>query len=101
MVARCGRNGACNSALFDSRSGLVPAASGSIVFAGEQLVGRPAPDIARAGVGYVPQGRGIFAGMTVAENLALGRLDRSTSSDGGLVWREEHILEMLPVLQKS
>src|SRR3546814_11841431 len=36
--------------------------------------------------------------MTVAENLALGRLARSTSSDGGVVWSEEHILEMFPVL---
>ncbi|HEY9549147.1 MAG TPA: ATP-binding cassette domain-containing protein, partial [Kiloniellaceae bacterium] len=68
-------------------------------FEGQQLVGMAAADIARRGVGYVPQGRGIFAGMTVAENLSLGRLARATDGSQGVVWSEAEILEMFPVLK--
>ena len=60
----------------------------------------PAPDIARLGIGYVPQGRGLFAGMTVAENLALGRLARATDGSDGVVWSEEQILEYFPRLKE-
>src|ERR1700704_4128402 len=60
----------------------------------------PAPDIARLGVGYVRQGRGLFAGMTVAENLALGRLARKTDGSNGVVWSEETILDHFPRLRE-
>ena len=60
----------------------------------------PAPDIARMGIGYVPQGRGLFAGMSVAENLSLGRLARKTDGSTGVVWSEEKILEMFPRLKE-
>ncbi|HEX7927230.1 MAG TPA: ATP-binding cassette domain-containing protein, partial [bacterium] len=72
IVALLGRNGAGKSTLLKTLAGLVPAASGSIHFMGHELRGMPAPDIARLGIGYVPQGRGLFAGMSVADNLALG-----------------------------
>jgi ABC-type branched-subunit amino acid transport system ATPase component len=42
-----------------------------------------------AGIGYVPQGRGLFAGMTVVENVALGRLARPTDGKEGVVWPEQ------------
>ncbi len=100
IVALLGRNGAGKSTLLKSLAGLVPAASGSITFAGQELAGLAAPDIARAGVGYVPQGRGIFAGMTVAENLSLGRLARSTDGSQGVVWSEQRILQMFPALKE-
>src|SRR3546814_5166995 len=61
IVALLGRYGAGKSALLKTLAGLVPAASGSMTFEGQQLVGMAAADIARRGVGYVPQGRGIFA----------------------------------------
>ena len=48
----------------------------------------------------MPQGRGLFAGMTVAENLALGRLARPTDGSQGVVWSEEQILEYFPKLRK-
>ena len=60
----------------------------------------PAPDIARLGVGYVPQGRQLFAGMTVAENLALGRLARATDGKDGIVWSEDKIYEYFPRLKE-
>jgi ABC-type branched-subunit amino acid transport system ATPase component len=99
IVALLGRNGAGKSTLLKTLAGLVPAKSGSIVFDGRELAGMPAPDVARCGVGYVPQGRGLFAGMTVAENLSLGRLARATDGKSGVVWSEERILEMFPPLK--
>ena len=67
---------------------------------GRDIAGLPAPDIARLGIGYVPQGRGLFAGMTVADNLALGRLARATDGSTGVVWSEEQILEYFPRLKE-
>jgi branched-chain amino acid transport system ATP-binding protein len=78
----------------------VPAASGTIEYAGRTIAGLPAPDIARLGIGYVPQGRGLFAGMTVADNLALGRLARATDGRNGIVWSEAQILEYFPRLKE-
>ena len=93
IVALLGRNGAGKSTLLKTLAGLVPPASGRIEFEGRDIAGLPAPDIARLGIGYVPQGRGLFAGMTVAENLALGRLARATDGSTGVVWSEEQILK--------
>jgi ABC-type branched-subunit amino acid transport system ATPase component len=100
IVALLGRNGAGMSTLLKTLAGLVPAASGSIHFAGREIATLPAPDIARLGVGYVPQGRGLFAGMSVAENLALGRLARKTDGATGVVWSEDRILEYFPRLKE-
>jgi ABC-type branched-subunit amino acid transport system ATPase component len=99
IVALLGRNGAGKSTLLKTLAGLVTPASGIIEYAGHNIVGMPAPDIARSGIGYVPQGRGLFAGMTVRENLALGRLARNTDGLSGVVWSEEQILEYFPRLK--
>ncbi len=99
IVALLGRNGAGKSTLLKTLAGLVAPASGKVEYAGKNIAGLPAPDIARLGVGYVPQGRGLFAGMTVAENLALGRLARSTDCSNGVVWSEEQILQYFPRLK--
>jgi branched-chain amino acid transport system ATP-binding protein len=100
IIALLGRNGAGKSTLLKTIAGLVPPASGSIEYEGRDIAGMPAPDIARLGIGYVPQGRGLFAGMTVAENLALGRLARKTDGSNGVVWSEEKILEYFPRLKE-
>jgi branched-chain amino acid transport system ATP-binding protein len=100
IVALLGRNGAGKSTLLKTLAGLVPLASGAIEYEGRNIAGMPAPDIARAGIGYVPQGRGLFAGMTVRENLSLGRLARKTDGSHGVVWSEEKILEYFPRLQE-
>jgi ABC-type branched-subunit amino acid transport system ATPase component len=100
IVALLGRNGAGKSTLLKTLCGLVPPASGRIEYAGRDIAGLPAPDIARLGVGYVPQGRGLFAGMTVADNLALGRLARATDGSSGVVWSEEQILQYFPRLKE-
>jgi len=100
IVALLGRNGAGKSTLLKTLCGLVKPASGTIEFDGKNIAGLPTPDIARMGVGYVPQGRGLFAGMTVADNLALGRLARKTDGSTGVVWSEEQILSFFPGLKE-
>jgi ABC-type branched-subunit amino acid transport system ATPase component len=100
IVALLGRNGAGKSTLLKTLAGLVAPMSGRIEYEGRDIAGLPAPDIARMGIGYVPQGRGLFAGMTVAENLALGRLARATDGSTGVVWSQEKILDYFPRLKE-
>jgi ABC-type branched-subunit amino acid transport system ATPase component len=100
IVALLGRNGAGKSTLLKALCGLLPPTSGTIQFEGRNIAGLPAPQIARMGIGYVPQGRGLFAGMTVAENLALGRLARATDGSHGVAWSEEKIFEYFPRLKE-
>jgi urea transport system ATP-binding protein len=71
-VALLGRNGVGKTTLLRTIVGLHPANSGRIAFDREPIVRMPAYRRARLGIGYVPQGRGIFPQLTVAENLAVG-----------------------------
>ena len=98
IVALLGRNGAGKSTLLKSIVGIVPPSSGSIVLGGESLGTRPPSQITRLGISYVPQGRGLFAGMTVAENLELGRLRRRNGA--GIYWDEDRILTFFPRLKE-
>jgi ABC-type branched-subunit amino acid transport system ATPase component/ABC-type branched-subunit amino acid transport system permease subunit len=100
IIALLGRNGAGKSTLLKTLAGLVTPTSGTIEFQGQDIAGLPAPEIARLGVGYVPQGRGLFAGMSVADNLALGRLARKTDGSTGAVWSQEKIFEYFPRLKE-
>jgi urea transport system ATP-binding protein len=67
-----GRNGVGKSTLMKTIMGVLSAKSGSVKFAGEELVGKPVERRAKAGIGYVPQGREIFAQLSVEENLLVG-----------------------------
>jgi ABC-type branched-subunit amino acid transport system ATPase component/ABC-type branched-subunit amino acid transport system permease subunit len=100
ILALLGRNGAGKSTLLRTLCGLVPPASGTIEFDGRDVARLPAPDLARMGIGYVPQGRGLFAGMTVADNLALGRLARRTDGITGFVWHDDQIFAYFPQLRE-
>src|SRR6184192_1204704 len=74
VVCLMGRNGVGKTTLLKSIMGLLKPRSGTIHFDGKDLT-RTSPDIrARAGIGYVPQGREIFPGLTVEENLKIGLL---------------------------
>ena len=96
IVALLGRNGAGKSTLLKAMIGIAPVSSGTITLDGQQISGLPPSAVARAGVGYVPQGRGLFAGMTVRDNLELGRIRRRTGA--GTHWSDEEILEYFPRL---
>jgi ABC-type branched-subunit amino acid transport system ATPase component/ABC-type branched-subunit amino acid transport system permease subunit len=100
IVALTGRNGAGKTTLLRTLNGLAPPKSGIIEYEGRNIAGMPAPEIARLGIGYVPQGRHLFAGMTVADNLALGRLARATDGKDGMVWSEREIFEYFPRLRE-
>jgi urea transport system ATP-binding protein len=72
VVSLMGRNGVGKSTLLKSLMGLMPSRAGRIEFAGADVTRRPPHERARAGIGYVPQGRGIFPYLTVHENLLMG-----------------------------
>ncbi|MXP61854.1 ABC transporter ATP-binding protein [Roseomonas sp. M0104] len=73
VVCLLGRNGAGKSTTMKAIMGLVPPSAGSVRFEGASLAGRPPHAVARAGIGYVPEERRIFADLTVLENLEVGR----------------------------
>ncbi|WP_225765425.1 branched-chain amino acid ABC transporter ATP-binding protein/permease [Inquilinus sp. Marseille-Q2685] len=98
IVALLGRNGAGKSTLLKTLIGIAPPASGSIRLDGAEIAGLPPAAIARLGIGYVPQGRGLFAGMTVAENLGLGRSQRR--SGHGTHWDLDRIFEYFPRIRE-
>lgn len=72
LVALLGANGAGKTSTLAAIAGLVPVAGGTITFDGQPVTGLSAELLARRGVGLVPEGRRVFAGLTVAENLTLG-----------------------------
>jgi branched-chain amino acid transport system ATP-binding protein len=74
IVAIVGRNGVGKTTLIKAIIGLLQLARGTIAFAGANISSMPANDRAQRGMGYVPQGRGIFPGLTVEENLQMGEL---------------------------
>ncbi len=71
VLSLVGRNGMGKTTLCKAIVGLIPVASGSIRFMGDELVGRSPADISRSGVGYVPQGRRLWPSLTVDEHLQL------------------------------
>ena len=77
IVTLIGANGAGKSTILRTISGLLRAKTGDIVFEGNAIGGMPAEEIVRKGISQVPEGRRIFANMTVAENLELGAYIRS------------------------
>ncbi|WP_137391286.1 ABC transporter ATP-binding protein [Rhodoligotrophos defluvii] len=72
-VALTGANRAGKSTLLRTLVGLVMPSAGEVLFRGQQIEGRPANEIARLGIGFVPKQRRVFARMTAYENLEIGR----------------------------
>ena len=76
IVTLIGANGACTTTILKTISGLRPVSSGSIVFDGQDINKIPAHQRVDLGISQVPEGRGIFPGMTVLENLEMGKFNR-------------------------
>jgi branched-chain amino acid transport system ATP-binding protein len=94
-VALMGRNGMGKTTLLRSVLGLLPAREGRVVFRGEDVT-RVAPHrIARSGIAYVPEGRGIFPNLSVRENLVMAA---RPGHDGRREWTYERVLATFPRL---
>ncbi len=93
IVSLLGRNGVGRSTTIKAIIGDVPP-EGSIKFKGEEIVGLKAHEIAHLGIGYVPENRDIFPGLTVRQNLLLGM--KSTKQQGR--WTMDNMFEMFPLL---
>ncbi len=96
IVCLLGRNGAGKTTTLRTVIGLTPARSGSIRFQGAELIGSPPFEIARRGIGYVPDDRRIFPDLTVEENLELAHRTAGRS-DGQ--WTAEQVYELFPALR--
>ncbi|MGW0808270.1 ABC transporter ATP-binding protein [Nonomuraea sp. NPDC002799] len=92
VVALLGRNGAGKTTLVHTVMGLLKPYSGSVRIGGRDLTGAAAHTVARGGVAIVPQGRRVFAPLTVAENLGLA------ARRGNRTWTPERIYELMPGL---
>ncbi|MBC5783870.1 urea ABC transporter ATP-binding subunit UrtE [Ramlibacter sp. USB13] len=90
-----GRNGVGKTTLLKSLMGLVPIKSGTILFDGKPIQGKTPYERARAGIGFVPQGREIFARLTVEENLRMG-----LATKPGSTAIPAELYELFPVLQQ-
>ncbi|MGA7178856.1 MAG: ABC transporter ATP-binding protein [Thiobacillaceae bacterium] len=96
IVCLIGANGAGKTTTLKAIAGLLPLSSGSVHFNGESLTRKPAFEIARSGLNLVPEGRGVFPRMTVAENLMMGAYART---DGRAVNQDlSRVYELLPRL---
>jgi len=91
-----GRNGAGKSTTLRTVMGLLPATQGKIVFKGEEIQTKKPYEIARMGIGFVPESMGIFAGLTVEENMRVAMLHE----DPPTLERLDRVLDMFPDLRK-
>jgi ABC-type branched-subunit amino acid transport system ATPase component/ABC-type branched-subunit amino acid transport system permease subunit len=100
VLALLGRNGAGKTSTFKSIMGIVHPASGTVSLATTnglvRIEGRVPEAVARLGLGLVPQGRRLFSGLTVAENLALGGLHYRRTAAGSMHWDLQRIFAIFP-----
>ena len=95
VVVLLGRNGAGKSTTLKAVMGMVRPTAGQVLLEGTDLAGREAYQIARAGLGYVPEERRIFSELTVRENLSVGR---RPAVPGLRPWTEERLYGLFPAL---
>ncbi len=99
LVCLLGRNGVGKSTTLKSMMGLVKAREGSIRFKEQELIGKRPFEIARLGVGYVPEDRRIFRSLTVHENLSIGIKGSEDGRKQGQGWTIEKIYDFFPLLK--
>ena len=98
IVTLLGPNGAGKSSLISALIGLVPRAGGRVVFRGEDVSALPTESLVRQGITVTPEGRRVFADLTVAENLRLGAASRADRD--GIAEDTEKFLGMFPILRE-
>jgi branched-chain amino acid transport system ATP-binding protein len=91
-----GRNGAGKTTTLRTIMGLNPASKGSVVYKGEEIQALPTYTIAQKGIGYVPEDQGIFAGLTVEENMKVAIQKENDETNKRL----DYILNLFPDLKK-
>ena len=96
-IGLMGRNGMGKSTLLKSIMGLVKPRSGSVEIAGQVMTGRSPYEIARLGIAYVPEGRGIFGNLSVVENL---KMAARAGTRGQRDWTYERVLDTFPRLKE-
>jgi branched-chain amino acid transport system ATP-binding protein len=99
IVGLIGPNGAGKSSTLHAIMGLAPVTGGDVRLGGHSLRGRSPEDIARAGIALVPEGRRIFAELTVEENLRLGLAARRSGGDEDAAVHRVH--ELFPIVHDS
>src|SRR5262249_9179800 len=95
-IAILGANGAGKTTLLKTICGLLPPREGSIRLKGTEISGRPAHLVARAGLAHVPEGRQVFVGQSVGENLRLGAINSPDWEE-----RQQYLLDVFPVLREK
>src|SRR6476469_4927713 len=95
IVAILGRNGVGKTTLLKTIIGLVPITTGKISINNVNLTHLPAHQRVRRGISYVPQGREIFASLSVRENIISGQYGRKKSDDTSIEW----LLDIFPMLK--
>ena len=100
IVTLLGANGAGKTTLMKVISGIHPMAKGRLFFQGQDLLGLPAEQILQLGIGQVPEGRQIFAPLSVLDNLLLGGYLRFRKREKKEVWRDlDAIFDLFPILR--
>jgi len=94
IIALLGRNGVGKTTTMRSIIGLTPPREGEVVWEGRDITGRAPHEIARLGIGFVPEDRRIFPELTAWENLDIAR----KPPDGGVPWTVERVCELFPDL---
>ena len=98
IVTLIGGNGAGKTTTLRALSGLIRPTRGKVLFAGKDITGRPAHELVRLGMAHAPEGRGIFANLTVDDNLELGAYVRRDKD--GIAKDRTRALELFPRLRE-
>lgn len=98
VVALLGKNGVGKTTTLRSIMGLTPPRNGRIRWKGSPIEGKKPFEVARLGIGFVPESRAIFPDITVRDNLEIAAKERK---DGSRIWTMEKVFEYFPVLERK